>query len=105
MSALSNMVTPASKQMSSRRRASATSVAPHAWKNSPLPPNVPVPKLNTGTLKPEAPRKRCSISHLFERRFIAERTRMTIRHVTDIQYTSVFVSLQGDEQLLYRLSF
>jgi hypothetical protein len=37
MSALSNMFTPASRQMSMSLRASATSVLPHALKNSPLP--------------------------------------------------------------------
>src|SRR6478736_2419646 len=41
--------------MSTRREASATSLAPHAPKNSPLPPKVPVPKVSAGTLKPEPP--------------------------------------------------
>ena len=58
MSAVSNILSPASRQMSIRRRASATSVEPQALKNSPLPPNVPVPKESAGTLKPEAPRRR-----------------------------------------------
>ena len=62
MSALSNMVRPASRQMSTRRVASATSVLPQAPNSSPLPPKVPVPKLRTGTLKPELPRKRYSIA-------------------------------------------
>ncbi len=39
-----------------RRFASATSVEPHALKKSPTPPNVAVPKLNTGTFKPDPPR-------------------------------------------------
>lgn len=56
MSALSNMFTPASMQMSISVRASATSVLPQALKNSPLPPKVPVPKLSTGTLRPDLPR-------------------------------------------------
>src|ERR1700712_3818151 len=55
------MVTPASMQMSSSRRAPTASVPPQAAKNSPRPPNVAVPKLRTGTLKPEAPRRRYSI--------------------------------------------
>ena len=37
--------------------APAASVLPHAWKNSPRPPNVPVPKLSAGTLKPDAPNR------------------------------------------------
>src|SRR5580698_3214064 len=53
---------PASKQMSMRRRASATSVAPQALKNSPLPPNVPVPKLSADTLRPEPPRSLYSMA-------------------------------------------
>ena len=57
MSALSNMVSPASRHTSTMRRAPAASVLPHAWKNSPRPPNVPVPKLSAGTLKPDAPNR------------------------------------------------
>ena len=55
MSAESNMVRPASRQMSTSRVASATSLAPHALNNSPPPPNVPVPKLSAGTFNPEPP--------------------------------------------------
>src|SRR5277367_2131287 len=47
--------------MSTRRVASATSVAPQARKNSLPPPNVPVPKLSTGTFNPERPSVRNSI--------------------------------------------
>src|SRR5688572_20900724 len=47
--------------MSTRRVASATSELPHAPKNSPLPPKVPVPSERTGTRKPERPRVRCSM--------------------------------------------
>ena len=61
MSAESNMFTPASRQMSTSRVASATSVAPHALKNSLLPPKVPVPRLSTGTLNPDPPSYRYSI--------------------------------------------
>src|ERR1039457_1397380 len=60
MSAVSNILIPASRQISTRRRASAASLAPQAWKNSPFPPNVPAPKLRTGTLKPDAPSLRNS---------------------------------------------
>src|SRR4051812_46205667 len=49
------MFIPASRQTSTRRVASATSLAPRALKNSLPPPNVPVPRLSTGTLKPEPP--------------------------------------------------
>src|SRR5580692_6107222 len=55
MSAESNMVRPASRQTSTSRVASATSLAPQALKNSLPPPKVPVPKLKTGILSPEAP--------------------------------------------------
>src|SRR5258706_13105031 len=46
---------PASRQTSTSRVASATSLAPQDLKNSLPPPKVPVPRLNTGTLKPEPP--------------------------------------------------
>ncbi len=49
------MVRPASRQMSTSRVASATSLAPQALKNSLAPPNVPVPRLSTGTIRPERP--------------------------------------------------
>src|SRR5579862_5997370 len=55
MSAVSKRLTPASRQMSTRRVASATSLAPQALKNSLPPPNVPAPKLRTGTCRPERP--------------------------------------------------
>src|SRR5687768_5119381 len=61
-SAVSKKLAPASRQMSIRRFASATSLLPHAENSGPLPPNVPAPKPSTGTLKPELPRKRVSIS-------------------------------------------
>src|SRR5580693_4427657 len=47
--------------MSTKRVASATSLAPQARKNSLPPPNVPVPKLNTGTFKPDLPSCRNSM--------------------------------------------
>src|SRR5277367_2976985 len=50
------MLTPASRQMSTRRVASSTPEFPHARKNSLAPPNVPVPRLRTGTFRPERPR-------------------------------------------------
>src|SRR5215470_7827145 len=55
------MVWPASRQTSTRRVASATSLAPHALKNSLPPPKVPVPRLSTGTLKPDPPSRLYSI--------------------------------------------
>src|SRR5262250_390871 len=54
-SAVSKRFTPASRQMSTSRVASATSELPHALKNSLPPPNVPVPKERTGTSKPDEP--------------------------------------------------
>src|SRR5215475_15335222 len=62
MSAVSNKLTPASRQMSMRRVASATSLDPHALKKSVPPPNVPVPKLKTGTFNPDLPSCRYSMS-------------------------------------------
>src|ERR1700733_11353856 len=62
MSAESNMVRPASRQTSTRRVASDTSLPPQALKNSPLPPKVPVPNVRTGTLKPELPSCRKSMN-------------------------------------------
>src|SRR5437867_3668178 len=55
MSAESNMVRPASRQMSTSLVASAMSDEPHALKNSFEPPNVPVPRLSAGTLNPDPP--------------------------------------------------
>src|SRR5882724_3482912 len=49
------MLRPASRQISTRRVAPFTSVSPHARKKSLPPPNVPVPRLNAGTLKPDPP--------------------------------------------------
>src|SRR5579864_1397306 len=64
MSAVSKRLTPASKQMSTSRVASATSLAPQALKNSVPPPNVPVPKLRTGTFNPDLPSCRNSIARI-----------------------------------------
>src|SRR5581483_11054775 len=63
MSAESNMLSPASRQTSTRRVASVTSVEPHALNTSPRPPNVPVPKQSAGTLKPDFPSCRNSMVH------------------------------------------
>src|SRR5579863_364493 len=61
MSAVSSIFSPASRQISTSRVASATSLDPQALKNSFPPPNVPVPKLRTGTFNPEPPNCRYSI--------------------------------------------
>src|SRR6185295_1413182 len=55
------MVSPASRQISTSRVASATSVAPHALKNSLPPPKVPVPRVSAGTMNPEPPSRLYSI--------------------------------------------
>src|ERR1700730_6759935 len=55
------MLSPASRQMSTSRVASATPESPHALKNSFDPPNVPVPRLRTGTVNPDAPNNRYSM--------------------------------------------
>jgi hypothetical protein len=56
MSAVSKKLRPASMQVSTILRASATSpVAPYASKNSFLPPNVPQPKQSSGTFIPDLP--------------------------------------------------
>src|SRR5579859_2791346 len=61
MSAVSKRLTPESRQISTRRVASATSLLPQALKNSFAPPKVPAPKLRTGTCNPDAPNCRNSI--------------------------------------------
>src|SRR5580700_10192695 len=62
MSAVSKKLMPASMQMSTILRASAISlVAPHASKNSSLPPKVPQPKQSSGTLNPDLPSCRYSM--------------------------------------------
>src|SRR6187399_557193 len=61
-SAESNILRPASRQMPTSRDAPAAPVDPHALKNSVPPPNVPVPRLSTGTLNPELPRVLYSIA-------------------------------------------
>src|ERR1700744_5641001 len=48
-------LTPLSRQISISLLASSTPVSPQARKNSLPPPNVPAPKLRTGTFKPEWP--------------------------------------------------
>jgi hypothetical protein len=53
-----------SRHRSTSRVAPATSLAPQALKNSVPPPNVPVPKQSTGTLKPDRPSCRDSIMSL-----------------------------------------
>src|SRR4051812_20301263 len=50
------------------RVASLTPVAPQVLKNSPLPPNVPVPNVNTGTFNPEPPSCLNSMTSKFESR-------------------------------------
>src|ERR1700730_5446494 len=59
------MVNPASRQMSTSLVASSTPLSPHALKNSFPPPNVPVPKVRTGTLKPEPPKNLYSIKGIY----------------------------------------
>jgi hypothetical protein len=49
------MFKPASRQMSTSRVASATSLDPKAEKSVPPPPNVQVPIVKTGTFNPELP--------------------------------------------------
>src|ERR1700750_1251454 len=61
MSAVSNRETPWSRQISTRCSAPFTSVDPQALKNSFEPPKVAVPKLKTGTRRPERPSLRYSI--------------------------------------------
>src|ERR1044071_7514734 len=51
---------PASRHMSTWRRAWSTSVDP-TWANPPRPPNVIVPMVSTETLRPDFPSVRYSI--------------------------------------------
>src|SRR5688572_5442405 len=69
MSAVSNMLTPESRQRSTRRVASLASVVPHALKNSLEPPKVAAPKLNAGTFIPDLPSCLNSICHFPKLRF------------------------------------
>src|SRR5215813_9998537 len=64
MSAVSKMLTPASRQRPMRRLASSTPVDPQALKNSVPPPKVPVPKHSAETLSPESPSSLYSIEYL-----------------------------------------
>src|SRR5437879_13740777 len=86
MSAVSKRLTPASKQMSTIRVASATSLAPHALKNSVPPPNVPVPKLRNGTFKPDVPSWRNSIA-----RIDASRRKMILPEV-DVRFRTLVIA-------------
>src|SRR5262245_17642526 len=58
-SAVSIRLTPASRHMSTWRRASSTSVDP-TFANGPVPPNVIVPIVSTEILRPELPSARYS---------------------------------------------
>src|SRR5262245_29285139 len=64
MSAVSKMLTPASRQRPTRRLASSTPVDPHALKNSFPPQKVPVPKHSVEILSPESPSSLYSIEYL-----------------------------------------
>src|SRR5690606_8870695 len=68
VSAESNIVTPASRQTSTRRAASSASLCPNARNISPPPPNVAVPRLSTGTLNPDRPSRLYSIRSLLRHR-------------------------------------
>src|SRR5262245_51467986 len=61
------MLRPASRQMSISRVAPFASVEPQARKNSVPPPNVPVPRLSTGTLNPDPPSSLYSMAAAFLR--------------------------------------
>src|ERR1700754_593481 len=63
MSAVSKRLIPASVQMPMSFLASATSVSPHALKNSVPPPKVAAPKQRLETFKPELPKSRYSMNH------------------------------------------
>jgi hypothetical protein len=54
--AVSKKLSPASMQRFTILAASSTWVFPQALKKSPPPPNVPVPKLKTGTFNPDPPK-------------------------------------------------
>jgi hypothetical protein len=82
------MVNPASRQMSTNLVASSTPFVPHALKNSFPPPNVPVPNVRTGTLKPEPPKNLYSIRRIY--RFLrglqaCDRLRSQAQALRDIQ--------------------
>src|SRR6202035_3861263 len=90
------MVNPASRQMSTNLVASSTPFVPHALKNSFPPPNVPVPKVRTGTLKPELPKNLYSIRGIY--RFLrglqaCDRLRSQAQALRDIQHGCSGLSL------------
>src|SRR5271166_3644727 len=89
------MVNPASRQMSTNLVASSTPFVPHALKNSFPPPNVPVPKVRTGTLKPEPPKNLYSIRGIY--RFLrglqaCDRLRSQAQAFRDIQLSGLRLS-------------
>src|SRR5215217_1663238 len=86
MSAESNIVSPASRQTSTRRVASLTSLVPNPLKTGLFPPNVPVPKVSTGTLRPDRPRVRYSIDSAF----------ILLRSAFDSLRTDLGLDLTGD---------
>src|SRR5947207_2095090 len=71
MSAESNIVIPCSRQRSTMRVASAACVEPQPA-DPLLPPNVPVPKLSSGTKNPERPSCRCSMYEFLLRMALIE---------------------------------
>src|ERR1700761_3253298 len=78
---------PASRQMSTRREASATSELPQALKTSFPPSKVAVPKLRIGTVKPDRPRRRYSKLTSWERRRLVPASihdELTGRHETAV---------------------
>src|SRR6202043_478004 len=89
------MVNPASRQMSTNLVASSTPFVPHALKNSFPPPNVPVPNVRTGTLKPEPPKNLYSIRRIY--RFLrglqaCDRLRSQAQSLRDIQLNGLRLS-------------
>src|SRR5271165_6703899 len=73
----------------------AAPFVPHALKNSFPPPNVPVPKVRTGTLKPEPPKNLYSIRGIY--RFLrglqaCDRLRSQAQALRDIQLNGLRLS-------------
>src|SRR5271165_3734626 len=99
------MVNPASRQMSINLVASSTPFVPHALKNSFPPPNVPVPKVRTGTLKPEPPKNLHSMRGIY--RFLrglqaCDRLQSQAQALRDIQLnglsSATFLGIREDTE-------
>src|SRR5437868_446627 len=90
------MFSPASRQISTSRVASPAPAFPHDLKSSPVPPNVPVPRLSAGTLRPDPPS--CLYSMEKSRKVKVARTKLG-REGTAIKWRMVKLSALSSDRL------